>query len=136
MGLVTAMSATGLADAQRAPTTCRCGHCRAVIGVPAESRRIRCPECGRSNAIPGHVQAVCERCDTKQRIRFSKRDDQHFCVNCSLSFHLREVELAVQQRRAHVHGSRAHVSRRDSAACTILLYAAALFMVLLWLIQH
>jgi hypothetical protein len=107
-----------------------------MIDVPAGRRRVRCPECGRSNAIPARVYAVCKRCDTKQRIRFSKRNDQQLCVNCSLSYHLREVELTVQQRHAHVHGSRARSSRRDSAACTILLYAAALCMVLLWLIQR
>ena len=136
MGLADTLLPPDLADPLVTQPVCRCEHCRTVIDVVGSHRRVQCPECGRSNAIPSHVYVTCERCGAGQRIPFSKRNDPPLCVNCSYSFRLREVELIQQHRHARVHGSRGHVHRSDGAAFTILLYAAALILFLMWLIQR
>ncbi len=136
MDPVVALPLPSVADPAAAQPVCRCGHCRTVLDAHEQCRRVRCPECGRSNAVPAYVHVTCERCNEGQRIRFSKRNDPPLCVNCGHSFHIREVELTVQQRHIHIHGGREHAHQRDGAAFTILLYAGALILFLAWLIQY
>jgi hypothetical protein len=134
MGLVDTQPLPNAASPPETQTVCRCGHCRTVIDVPEGQRRVHCPECGRSNAVPKRVYVTCERCNAGQRIRFSQRNDPPLCVNCGHSFRLRAVELTPQQR--HVHVTRGHTRRHDNAVLAILLYAIALVLFLCWLIQR
>ena len=134
MGLVSSQSATSNGGTPRNVTTCHCGHCFTTIDVADAKRRVRCPGCGRSNAIPHRVTIVCDRCHTTQRVRFSQRDQEPPCTSCGHILDMGAIELIPQHKHSHTpsrhHG---YSERHESIVFTILLYAIALILFLLWL---
>lgn len=127
-------TALGLRGAGVAKSVCRCGHCRAVVDPPAGVRRVRCRGCGWLNAVPTRVYTTCERCEHGQHVRFSRRDSQCLCLNCGHPLRILEVELAPMRGHGRRHaGRRPHPRWRESVAFTLLLYALALLVALIWI---
>jgi|GEM_PF-3910438 len=117
---------------------CHCGHCFTTIAVSGETRRVRCPGCGRSNAIPHNVTIVCDRCHTTQRVRFSQRDKKPLCRHCGQCLDMGAIELIPHDRHASTsnrYRNLGHSNRHDSVVFTIMLYAVALILFLLWIMQ-
>ena len=124
-------------DPLDAKTICRCGHCRVMVDLSEGQRRVQCPACGRMNATPRRVYAACARCRHKQQVRFSQRDGHCLCINCGQALNLREVELVPLRRNPHRGpNSQRRSAQRKSAVFTLLLYALALLVVLLWFSQR
>lgn len=134
MAVLPPQSAPPLNRGFRNSTSCHCGHCFTTIDVADDKRRVRCPGCGRPNAIPHHVTVVCDRCHTSQRVRFSQRDMEPPCASCGHVLDMAAIELIPQHKRTHAPAHHRGVTdRHESIVFTILLYAIALILFLLWL---
>lgn len=134
MGALPAQSVPAIGRATKHATTCHCGHCFTTIDVGDAKRRVRCPGCGRSNAIPHRVTVVCDRCHSTQRVRFDHRDREPPCASCGQALDMGAIELIPQHKRSRTSGRHhGYSERHESIVFTIMLYAIALILFLLWL---